>query len=306
MSSYPDKETDTIVSQSPSHYPESDFANYSGNAREVFLSPIFLKQEKFYVYKGLNFLGRQDTQFVVTLDEYQGLKFKPEMYSGHICHLNLSNHKTERKVSFLSKKRSKSHSNPSSSSQTEQTKQTRQRRYTSYDSKLKESLGTSFSQQPLLPLPRKPSASTNFDLLGNLEGGLDGSGSENAIEEDAELLENYDDPTQEQSDFVDVVDGNYSKGTDDPNEDLDENIDEEEDEDGYGDEDNEDEENESDEFDDAIYSSDDDNHLPMSHRYGYPYVNRVPVIDVLVSDCEDVDKEFDVENSEDNMSVVND
>lgn len=147
----------------------------------------------------------------------------------------------------------------------------RQRRYTSYDQRRKPSDPS--TSMNLLPIKNKDRG--RFGVLATLgRDQEDPSSDDNAI----------DDEIDEES-TSNVLESEQHKGYQD-NEDM------EQDENEDDARSNEDPGEHLSFEDDAFESSDEEYFLPQSQRYGYPYANKVPVIDIVVSD-EEIEENLD-------------
>lgn len=278
---------ETVTSQlKPAYTSSSDFRNYLGFLREKFLSPAILTDERCLVFKGLGFRGLSSPDLIVTLDQYQGFKYNKDPFISTIHHHRDRLERQAQRSLLLAKKRSKSHG---SAPLVESKDIPKERRFTSYEPQ-SGTAQTRFSMLSFNLLPRRKSSAVNFNLLANQE---DSSSNDNAIEEDDE----EDNTSEDLSENNNNIGREFSKGQisddvlesgiiiDDANNDLDDQcmIEDDEVDDDEGDQ------NLSDlNYDDdgGVESSEEEDLDPYGQGYGYPYANKVPVIDIVVSDGE--------------------
>lgn len=267
----------------------SDNRNYLGFLREQFLSPAILNDEKCLVYKGLGFKGLTSPDLIVTLDEYQGFKYNKDAFISTIYQHRDRLERREQRSLLLAKNRSKSHG---SAPPVESTEFPKQRRFTSFESQSEAAhVGSSILSFNLLP--RRNSSRIDFNLLANLG---DSTSDDNAIEEDEEVSDDLDENIHDlseksivQHDLLDTLQrDNIIDDDDDDNDDNDMLGEEDDDDDIDIDEDSEGKNLINSNFndDEDVESSEEEDFDPFGQAYGYPYANKVPVIDIVVSDGE--------------------
>lgn len=271
----------------PQYVSRSDYRNYPGFLRQRFLSPVVLNNEKCLIYKGLGFKGLTSPDFILTLDEYQGFKYNKDPFISTIYQNRERLERRAQRALILAKKRSQSHGSAAPVPSTDTQKL---RRFTSFepDTELIPKRTTILSFDLL---PHRNSGRVNFNLLVNLENS---SGDENAIEEDEEdedasevFEEDIHDLSQrsieQQTSRNELRRGDTSDNDNDNDDDDQDMCEDEDDEEINGDQ------NFSDiDFDDEEVEelSEEDNDDFYGQGYGYPYANKVPVIDIVVSDGE--------------------